>query len=213
MLAFLLPTVKGCDETMCQIKRILLDAGHGGKHLGAVAHGVTEKDITIEVVRSAGRILKRTSKFPIDVHYTRIEDEVVSLSERLNDIKLLNPHAFVSVHCNASVDNPSTSYDETQFISGTEIFYRDAYDLPLAHSIDRLFLRSKLWDRDRGIKNDVDYLSKRLTVLNNLKAPCVLVEIGFLTHNREREMILENISGIASLLAHGIIDFLDRVVE
>lgn len=189
------------------MKRILLDAGHGGIDPGAQAGGVSEKNIAIEITLATGDILNHHLA-SAEVSYTRIADKAQSLSLRYKTIMDINPDAFVSIHCNAIEDNSDTPYDESKYAEGLEIFYRDEYDYPLAESLMHVLGRSDIWRKNRGVKQDQEWLGKKLTVLNSLEVPAVLIEIGFISHERERRMIMANKTGIAELIAHGIIDFL-----
>ena len=186
--------------------KILLDAGHGGEATGAIVDGVKEKDIALYIVLAMGKVLERLLPFA-NISYIRIQDKTVSLYRRHEIIKELQPDAFISVHCNACV-----SFNTRGF----EIFYRNHIDLPLAESIHRVVNRSDLYTshggvkHNRGIKQDEEWLGKKLCVLNTLEVPSCLVEVGFLSNKEEREMIIHNISGIADLLSHGIINYFER---
>jgi N-acetylmuramoyl-L-alanine amidase len=190
------------------MKRILLDAGHGGRDPGAQAGGIDEKDLNLQTVLAMAKIIEKLNP-NIEICFTRTGDTTVTRTGRYIAITDLNPDAFVSVHCNAIVDNPDTIVDERTLFHGTEIYYRDEYDKPLAIAINHLFQRSDLWDKHRGIKSDIRHLGKRLTVLNDLRTPSILVEVGYLTNIQDREMILNNIFNIADLIAHGLLEFLN----
>ncbi|GEM48309.1 N-acetylmuramoyl-L-alanine amidase [Deinococcus cellulosilyticus] len=71
---------------------IVLDAGHGGNDTGGTK-GVTEKDLTLEVVRKMGQAL---SKAGWTVKYTRTSDTAVSLANRAALAR--SSDAFVSIH-------------------------------------------------------------------------------------------------------------------
>src|SRR5262245_13202411 len=59
------------------VKRIVLDPGHGGTHLGAVSRsGVTEKEITLDVAVRLQRLLTRAG---FEVRLTRETDTALSL--------------------------------------------------------------------------------------------------------------------------------------
>jgi N-acetylmuramoyl-L-alanine amidase len=187
-----------------QVKgKVLLDAGHGGHDPGAQAGGHDEKDITLLVVQAIGWYLQNRG---VEVLYTRKHDLFLSLTQRLNLIEREKPDAFVSVHCNAIADNPDTPQDEQKLVGGTEVYYRDEGDKILAASLNHYLARTDM--RNRGVRQDREWLGKRLTVLNNVPVPSTLVEIGYLTNSQDRHYILANILGIGELLACGILDFL-----
>lgn len=91
------PTSRGAIRA---VRRVVLDAGHGGKDTGAVGPaGQAEKDVTLDIVRRAGRILTDQG---IEVLLTRDDDRFVSLEERTARANAFSADLFVSVHCNAS---------------------------------------------------------------------------------------------------------------
>ncbi|MFN3561161.1 MAG: N-acetylmuramoyl-L-alanine amidase [Chloroherpetonaceae bacterium] len=83
---------------------IALDAGHGGKDVGAIgASGHYEKDITLAIVKKVGKLIEKNWK-DVKVVYTRDSDKFVELDERGKIANRHNAKLFVSVHCNASVN-------------------------------------------------------------------------------------------------------------
>ncbi len=83
---------------------IALDAGHGGKDVGAIgASGHYEKDITLAIVKKVGKLIEKNWK-DVKVVYTRDSDKFVELDERGKIANRNNAKLFVSVHCNASVN-------------------------------------------------------------------------------------------------------------
>ena len=83
--------------------KVTLDAGHGDHDSGAHYHGFIEKEITLEIVLKVGKILENQPK--IDVVYTRKADVFIDLVERANIANRSKSNIFVSIHCNANVDN------------------------------------------------------------------------------------------------------------
>ncbi len=83
---------------------IALDAGHGGKDVGAIgANGNYEKDVTLAIVKKVGKLIEKNWK-DVRVVYTRDSDKFVELDERGKIANRNNAKLFVSVHCNASVN-------------------------------------------------------------------------------------------------------------
>lgn len=173
--------------------RILLDPGHGGDAPGAVYGNAREEDITLAVAFRCSNVLR--DKLDHDVFLTRDRDTGIALVERVRLMNEYKAEAFISIHCNASPNGEKAH--------GVEVFFRDDEDKPLAQSIDEcLVAYSGL--KNVGIFQDELQLKKRLTVLNNDKLPCALVELGYLSNPGDRAYILENISTIGEVLAHGI---------
>jgi N-acetylmuramoyl-L-alanine amidase len=95
-----------------KIKRVVLDAGHGGKDPGCIGVGKNyEKHNALAIVLALGE--KISAEFPdIDVIYTRKEDVFVELNERAAIANRNNADLFISVHCN-SMSVASASGTET----------------------------------------------------------------------------------------------------
>ncbi|MDR1985163.1 MAG: N-acetylmuramoyl-L-alanine amidase [Prevotellaceae bacterium] len=88
-----------------RIKKIVIDAGHGGKDPGTVGKKSKEKDITLAVALKLGELINKN--FPeIDVIYTRKKDVFIELSERGNIANRNNADLFISIHVDAIKNNP-----------------------------------------------------------------------------------------------------------
>ncbi len=139
-------------------KKIVLDAGHGGKDCGAMsANLVCEKDIVLEVVKFLHKELKKRG---YSVLLTRDKDIYIDLVARTELANKKGADLFISVHAN-SVPKRSTSN---------------------AHGIETYFLSTARSERARKVaeqenKDDVnlmDYFSKSL-LLNSLNTQRLIV--------------------------------------
>lgn len=81
---------------------VVIDAGHGGKDVGAVDNGVKEKDINLGVALQLGEMLKKKQK-DVKVVYTRDQDEFLTLQQRADKANGAKGDIFISIHTN-SVD-------------------------------------------------------------------------------------------------------------
>ncbi|MFP6209800.1 N-acetylmuramoyl-L-alanine amidase [Helicobacter pylori] len=139
-------------------KKIVLDAGHGGKDCGAMsANLVCEKDIVLEVVKFLHKELKKRG---YSVLLTRDKDIYIDLVGRTELANKKGADLFISVHAN-SIPKHSTSN---------------------AHGIETYFLSTARSERARKVaeqenKDDVnlmDYFSKSL-LLNSLNTQRLIV--------------------------------------
>jgi len=86
-----------------RIRRVVLDAGHGGFDSGAVgAGGLREKDVNLAVAVRCAELLSRTPG--LRVFLTRTADYYVPLSARTAVANQYSADLFVSFHCNASTN-------------------------------------------------------------------------------------------------------------
>lgn len=81
---------------------VVIDAGHGGKDVGAADNGVTEKSINLGVALKAGEMIKEKLK-NVKVVFTRDDDTYLTLQQRADKANKAKGDLFISVHTN-SVD-------------------------------------------------------------------------------------------------------------
>jgi len=95
------------------IRRVVIDAGHGGKDPGAVGKGGTyEKEVALAIARQTAALLRRQTD--IEVILTRDDDIYLPLSDRTALANQVEADLFVSIHANAS---------ENRDVYGVETFY------------------------------------------------------------------------------------------
>lgn len=99
------------------IKRIVIDAGHGGRDTGAVADtGLSEKDVTLDIATRLGRLVNND---PFEVLLTRQDDRTVSLAKRVEFANSSRADLFVSIHVNW-LEPRSIRALETFYVGPTE---------------------------------------------------------------------------------------------
>ena len=174
-------------------KVIVIDAGHGGSDVGAIKNNIYEKDLNLPVALKVKNIL---SKKGYTVHLTRDTDVFLSLQERVDFTIEHNADVFVSIHAN-SCAKPE--------ISGIETHYYKNIDYELAQNIHNSIIRY-VSAEDRGL------FKSKFYVIRHNEIPSVLLEMGFMTNQKELEDMQseKRQNEIANAIAEGIINYLLR---
>ncbi len=163
------PEPPGIDDDGSLYRRVVIDAGHGGKDPGTNGGALLEKDITLAVALLVQDLLEDAD---YEVIMSRTEDEYPELMERAKLTQEYDAPIFVSIHCNAAENIASANGIETYIAPS------DAADADLA-----AYLQDALIDatgaNNRGVKES------RLVVLTQNPAPACLVELGFMTNPAE----------------------------
>jgi N-acetylmuramoyl-L-alanine amidase len=223
-------------STTLKIKKVVIDAGHGGEDPGALGvTGLREKEVNLDIAKRLANILSADG---IEVVLTRATDKFVSLSGRVSIANNSGADLFISIHSNAS---------RTRSLNGFEVYYvaPSVNDSNRAYSSARTFsfkrehfemasqsldLKAIVWDMiyasnqaesialSRSICHSMDANSDsriigikgaRFAVLKGTRIPAVLVETAFIS-NREEERLLKNSyyrQKVAQNIADGIRDF------
>ena len=208
---------------------VVIDPGHGGWDTGAVAQGVREKDLNLDVGLRVSHVLEARG---VRTKLTREDDHFVPLADRVELGNSLPGAVFVSIHFN---DAPSEGHGVSR-ANGIETFYSevkeasaaDAWTLAslfrgkdaaiparmdaaqsvrdgkdLADSIQSSLI-SGTAAVDRGIKERGLYVTRRV------QGPAVLVEGGFVSHPAEARLLGDPNyrQRLAESIADGIVKYL-----
>lgn len=94
-------SIPSSATTKKKIRKVVLDAGHGGRDPGC--HGVFsyEKDITLAVAKKVGKLIHDSLK-EVKVAYTREYDWYPELKERTNFANYEKGDLFISIHVNST---------------------------------------------------------------------------------------------------------------
>jgi len=179
------------------VQTVVLDPGHGGYDKGQVSRYGYEKDFALDVARKLRPLLQAKG---VRVIMTREGDYFVPLEVRAKIANAARNSIFVSIHFNATNDDPNAtgfeifsftprgapSTSDTALTStsysmqpGSEV---DAQSMALSACIYHSLL-GHIPEYDRGIKR------ARFAVLRLTKVPAVLIEGGFLTERGECKLI------------------------
>jgi len=180
-----------------KVQTVVLDPGHGGYDKGQVSRYGYEKDFALDVARKLRPLLQAKG---LRVIMTREGDYFVPLEVRAQIANAARNSIFVSIHFNATNDDPNaTGFEIFSFTPrgapstsdsavasssvnmqpGSEV---DAQSMALSTCIYHSLL-GHIPEYDRGIKR------ARFAVLRLTKVPAVLIEGGFLTERGECKLI------------------------
>jgi N-acetylmuramoyl-L-alanine amidase len=194
-----------------KIRRIVVDAGHGGHDPGAIgAGGTREKDVVLQMALKLARRLKE--ELGLDVVLTRSTDEFIELQERTAIANQVGADLFVSIHANAALNRTSSGI-ETYYLNlaktekvaqlaakenGTSlekvsVLQAVLFDLManyklndsahLADDVQKAVYR-RVSARYSGVKN-LGVKQGPFYVLVGATMPSILVETAFVTNERE----------------------------
>lgn len=154
-------------------KKIVLDAGHGGRDPGAISTilGLKEKDLNLDIVKKLQQLL---TKAGAKVYLTRGEDIFVSLDERVSFAEEKNTDIFVSIHCNALPSDPLRR--------GTRTYYYNENSKYLAEIIQSNLVE-EIQTTNEGIK------TAGFVVIKKTTSPSVLVEVAYLTNEEDEKLL------------------------
>lgn len=225
---------------------IVIDPGHGGEDPGTISQEdlIMEKTITLSV----GRLLEKELKRLVPngkIIITRNSDKYITLADRSRMANRNNAKLFVSLHCNAAVENPENAhgfecyiYREKLEVSTGEVAENNIMqkenmenklfgaEALLARSLTYKVAESQQpkqipnswqlanWitkglDKGTSIKNRGIHKA-HFYVLAGTNMPAVLVEMGYITHEKDRAK-MNSITGqkqISKSVAYGIINYL-----
>lgn len=177
-------------EGKFRVKKVFINAGHGGRDCGAVSkNGVKEAVVSLRVCTILEIILSGMG-FETEFYQERSTvNEVAKVENRSG------ADVFVSVHCNSFC---------TSNAHGSETLYYPSsrQGKKLAESVQKKLIDSACL-YDRGLKGRND-----LAVLKYTKAPAVLVEMGFLSNDVEERLMIEKPELFAQGIAKGIKEYL-----
>lgn len=198
-----------------RVRRIVIDAGHGGHDSGTIGpDGLEEKDVTLAVALRLGHLLRQ--RLGADVIYTRQTDKYVPLEERTAIANKAHADLFLSIHANSSSD-PQVRGIETYFLNFTSspdamaVAARENADSDRSvHELSGLLRKIALSDKIDESREFADDVQQQLyegmapgnpglkdrgvkqapfVVLIGARMPSILTEISFLTNSEsDREL-------------------------
>ncbi|MFQ5465948.1 MAG: N-acetylmuramoyl-L-alanine amidase [Thermodesulfobacteriota bacterium] len=220
-----------------KVRRVVIDAGHGGKDPGAVGRrGLKEKDVTLKLAR----LVRDRLKGKVDeVILTRSRDVFIPLEERTAIANKRDADLFVSIHINASPRRSASGIEtyildfsssddsrrvaarenatSTRSVSDLEFILKDLMKTAktndsslLASTVQTNLVRS-LASKYRGIPSN-GVKGAPFYVLVGTEMPSVLVEVSFLSNSKDERRLRERryLELAAEGITKGILNYIKQ---
>lgn len=146
--------------------KVFIGVGHGGSDPGAVANGLTEKDLNLNTALKVYDVL---TDHGVKCKMSRTRDEADELLEEIYECNKYNPDLALDIHHNAGGGD------------GVEVFHHigGGQSKTLAQNVLNEIVA--IGQNSRGIKTRVnDYGSDWYGFIRQTEAPAVIVECAFL---------------------------------
>lgn len=172
---------------------IVIDPGHGGVDGGSTyKDGTLEKDINLQVSLKVKKLLEREGT---NVIMTRAKDIALDhlnkkseyrhkrdLISRVDIINSIAPEIFLSIHVNAQAGSCQTS--------GPMVFFNlNSVEGRRAAKLIQRKLEQAYKQFGHNVKTREPVANTSLYLLCNTKYPGVIVELGFITNAKDRELL------------------------
>jgi len=220
--------------------RVVIDAGHGGKDVGAICCGNKKEKFVVFSV--ASKLKKRLEAKGFKVYMTRDDDSFVKLPKRTEFANKKNADIFVSIHANAAPNKKVR-----KIFKGIEIYYLspaktkraedaaakenavmfEGKDFYTKNAYLSLLSREKIVESHKlgldvstkmlkNVRSKFDVVNSGVKpanfwVLVGAQMPAILVETGYITHPKEGENLMNN--DYKELLAKGIAEGIERYLS
>jgi len=225
------------EQLGLKVKRVIIDAGHGGHDTGAVGkNGTREKDVSLQIALKLQKLLTEAG---LTVLMTRDDDTFVRLEDRTAFANQQKGDLFISVHCN-SAPSKSLGGVETYTLNTSSDRYsvrlaarenamadRGVGDLQLiladlatkanteesgrlANRVQRELVTT-LKARNPAVR-DLGHKEALFFVLLGAKMPAILVETSFLSNPTEERLLASEAYqlDVAESIAEGVKAFLEE---
>jgi len=224
------------------LKKIVIDAGHGGKDSGAFSRsGTKEKNINLYIALELAKALERQGKY--DILLTRKDDRFIPLHDRSHFANEMGADLFVSIHCNAARRRGEGGF-EIYFLSekATDHLAEDTADFENAvhafeegnpHEKEKLMGLLSSMARNaymnessllchainETVQRELSMRSRGVKqanfhVLHGVQMPSVLVETAFITNRVDEKKLRSKKfrSGMVKAIIQGIENYENRLV-
>jgi len=204
------------------IRRVVIDAGHGGQDSGAIRNGILEKELTLDVAKRLERLVRAKGLTTV---LTRSGDETVSLASRAEIANGQSDSVFVSIHFDeggrAAATGVQTFYAARQAAPARGISswlpFLQQVSSAAASNVESQslagFIQEALVARTRAFNRGTT--AQQFYVVANVYHPAVLVEGGFLSNPEDIHKITteEYRQQLAVAITEGIMRYRELATE
>lgn len=159
-----------------QIKRIFIDAGHGGSDPGAVGNGLNEKDINLKISLRQKALFEAAG---YTVFMSRSGDNYVNLKDRTTQANALGVDLLISNHVNAGGGKGSEVWCSIYGGAGRVIADR------VCNNLSNIFY-------NRGVKTRQGENGDYLHMIRESRMPAILIEHGFIDNIDDANRLRSN---------------------
>jgi N-acetylmuramoyl-L-alanine amidase len=178
------------------MKKLFLDAGHGGKDNGASGNGIHEKDVVLQIAKKIEEGLKAYDG--IEVMMSRTSDVYLTLDERTDKANKWDADVFLSIHINSSTTTTGNGF-------GSYIYSFNPGEASIAlQNIMHAEITKQIRTNDRG-KDSANF-----HVLRESNMPAILTENLFISNAADSKLLKSDEFLNRCALGHifGIVKFL-----
>jgi N-acetylmuramoyl-L-alanine amidase len=216
------------------VRRVIIDAGHGGIDPGATTAALLEKQITLDIGHRLRTMLERAG---FEVLLTRHDDRTVALRDRAQFANGARGDIFISIHVNSLVKHTTARGIETYYLGATDDPSLTAlaasenkvsgYSLAdLRRILDGVYAGVRSEESSRLAQSVQDRLYRNLkasdtklenwgvkrapfVVLVGTEMPAILAEVGCISNEQEAAMLArpDYRQEIAVALHDGILNY------
>lgn len=185
-------------------KTIIIDPGHGGADPGAVAAGLHEANVNMDLAQSLKKqLLQKGAKVKLTRDWDKglVPDEIMTYYERWVILEKRKSfaheekgHILLSLHSNSHQDVS---------VSGAIVFYSDEISKELAEKIQSKLVT--LGPKQRSVE------LRNFTIINGNEMPSVLIEAGFITNKNDRDILTKQKDLVAGKILEGLEEYANNL--
>jgi len=189
---------------------VVVDAGHGGIDGGTNRGALLEKDITLKTAQKLKKLLEREGYAVIMTRNADVSLDGLNRSSRSRHKRDLNARVgiingsgadlFISIHVNSLADDPSEN--------GSIVFYGSRF--PQSEILAQEIQNALNGIAADGCRKQHRALKAGFFLLRFSEIPGVIVETGFITNKKDRELLMSDafLNRLAEAVAAGTARYL-----